>query len=256
MAVPHEPPGAPERSGPLEPIVPWHVSESSPDSAARVHAPVGAADVEARWREGLARAASRAYEAAHGNPVPHEARGARWRMSGRAAASLVVAAVVLTGLAWGIARGAAPGGAPAPVASVVAEPPAPQPDVVVHVAGAVREPGLVTVPAASRLADAVEAAGGAAEDADLDAVNLARAVTDGERILVPRIGEDVGAGPLNLNTADPDALEALPGVGPVLAAAIVADREAQGPYASVDDLERVSGVGAATLARLRPLVTV
>ncbi|WP_234989146.1 helix-hairpin-helix domain-containing protein [Demequina sp. NBRC 110052] len=212
--------------------------------------------MEARWREGLARAASRAYEAAHGNPVPHEARGARWRLSGRAAASLGVVVAVLAGLAWGLARAGTTSTVPSVAPSVVALAPSQQPDAVVHVAGAVRDPGLVVVPAGSRLADAIEAAGGASDDADLDAVNLARAVADGERILVPRVGEEVGDGPVNLNTADLDALEELPGVGPVLAAAIVADRDAHGPYASVDDLERVSGVGAATLARLRPLVTV
>ena len=141
--------------------------------------------------------------------------------------------------------------------------------VVVHVVGQVVAPGLVTVAADARVADALEAAGGATGDADLAALNLARTVTDGEQILVPRPGEAVpAAGPapavpgnaadatVDLNTADAAALDALPGIGPVLAERIVAWREENGPFTAVEELGEVSGIGPAVLADVRDLVRV
>ncbi|MCK0113402.1 helix-hairpin-helix domain-containing protein [Ornithinimicrobium sp. F0845] len=149
--------------------------------------------------------------------------------------------------------------------------------VLVHVAGQVREPGVVTVDAGARVQDAVEQAGGLTEEADTSRVNLARAVTDGERIWVPRPGEEVpavvegppsgggggGAGAaetgadaqVNLNTADQAALEELPGVGPVTAAAILQWRADHGQFSSPDELLEVSGIGEATLEKLLPHVT-
>ncbi|MFF2621074.1 ComEA family DNA-binding protein [Oerskovia jenensis] len=142
-------------------------------------------------------------------------------------------------------------------------------DVVVHVVGAVAAPGLVTVPEGSRVADALAAAGDATGDADLAGVNLAREVVDGEQIVVPRPGEVVAAvpqpgpggaapatGPLDLNSADEAALDALSGIGPVLAARIVEWREANGPFTTVEELGEVSGIGDALLARLRDQVRV
>jgi len=135
--------------------------------------------------------------------------------------------------------------------------------VVVHVAGAVVSPGVYAVGAGARVIDAVQAAGGFAIDADPDAINLAAKVSDGQRIYVPKVGEtvvaadgSVGSGPLNLNQATAEQLDTLPGVGPATAAAIIAYRDQHGPFASVDDLADVRGIGPAKLDALRGLVTV
>jgi competence protein ComEA len=130
--------------------------------------------------------------------------------------------------------------------------------VVVDVTGAVEVPGLVELTAGSRVADAIDAAGGASADAVLDDLNLARRVNDGEQVRVPHMGEDdaAGGGPINLNSASAEELEQLPGVGPVLAERIIADREANGPFASIDDLSRVPGVGDAIVGALDGIATV
>ncbi|GCE77735.1 hypothetical protein CBZ_27910 [Cellulomonas biazotea] len=141
--------------------------------------------------------------------------------------------------------------------------------VVVHVAGAVASPGVVRLAAGSRVLDALTAAGGAAPDADLTLLNLARVLVDGEQVLVSRPGEvpaaaAVPAGipdaaapgtPVDLNTADAAALDALPGIGPVLAQRIVEHR-AERPFGSVDELADVRGIGPTALERLRDLVRV
>lgn len=155
-----------------------------------------------------------------------------------------------------------------------AAPPTTTPDrVVVHVAGAVRTPGVYSLDGAARVDDAVRAAGGPVGDADLDGLNLAALLVDGQRVYVPVTGEvdpasvpdgvpaatgGAGAptGPIDVNRATASELETLPGVGPATAAAIVDDRERNGPFASVDDLDRVSGIGPAKVAALRDLVTV
>lgn len=149
------------------------------------------------------------------------------------------------------------------------------PALVVHAAGAVVVPGLHTVPAGARVADLLTAAGGPSPDADLDRVNLAAPLVDGARIWFPRSGEAAepvvvagagggagpGAGPspatpIDLNTATAEQLDALPGVGPATAAAIIEHRESHGPFRSVDDLLAVPGIGESKLAQLRDLVTV
>src|SRR5829696_8366882 len=140
--------------------------------------------------------------------------------------------------------------------------------VAVHVAGHVRRPGLVRQPAGSRVQDAIRAAGGATAGADLDAVNLARKLTDGEQVLLPGPGDpppplapDPGAAPgtpsapLDLNTATVEQLDALPGVGEVTAGRIVAYRSAH-PFTTVDELLEVPGVGQRRFEQLKDLVTV
>lgn len=189
------------------------------------------------------------------------------------------------GQAGGPAGSSAPSGPPAPSSPLPAAPTpglagAADGGLLVHVVGQVAEPGLVTVPDGARVADALEAAGGTTRKADLTAVNLARTVVDGEQLYVPKPGEQVpgaaapgaggaasGAGgsgtggpgasdgstaaAVDINTADAAALEALPGIGPSIAQAIVEWRAANGPFASVDELEDVPGIGPATLAEIR-----
>lgn len=217
-----------------------------------------------RWRDSAMRAAGRAYETAHGREIDDESRGIRWALSPRVALTAAGVIGLIALLVWALARPAAsePLAAdeqPSPLTSA-----APAPSVsaaaavaVVHVAGAVVTPGLVELSPGERVADAIERAGGSLEDADLSALNLARVPLDGEQIAVPRVGEagTEADSTVRLNSADAAALEALPGVGPVTAANIVADREANGPYASLDDLERVPGIGPALVSRLDGLVT-
>jgi competence protein ComEA len=143
--------------------------------------------------------------------------------------------------------------------------------VVVHVTGAVRSEGVYELAAGSRATDAVDAAGGLLGDAAPEAVNLARVLTDGEQLHIPTEDEQTVGGQVpaagapqpgaansvvNINTADVSALDTLPGVGPSTAQKIVADRETNGPFASVDDLGRVSGIGPKRLEQLRELVCV
>ncbi|MFC0678242.1 helix-hairpin-helix domain-containing protein [Lysobacter korlensis] len=133
--------------------------------------------------------------------------------------------------------------------------------ILVHVLGAVAAPGLYELSEGERIVDAVAAAGGFAPDADQAALNLARAVADGEQVYVPVVGEeppvppDAGGGLVNLNTADAAELETLPGLGPELAGRIVEWRTQHGPFSSVDDLLNVTGIGAKTLSALADLVT-
>lgn len=130
-------------------------------------------------------------------------------------------------------------------------------EVVVHVAGAVAAPGMYELPGGARLADAVEAAGGATGDAVLDHVNLAREVNDGEHVLVPdqaSLEASEGArrpdGRIDVNRASATELEELPGVGPVTAQRIIEHREANGPFADPRDLIAVPGIGERTLEAL------
>lgn len=135
------------------------------------------------------------------------------------------------------------------------------PSLFVHVTGAVERPGLFELAEGSRVIDAIAAAGGFTEEANRDQLNLARLLTDGEQFAVPAAGDDVDAaaasdGRVNLNTADAAALDTLPRIGPAMAARILAWREANGRFASVDDLRNIAGIGDATFEGLRDLVTV
>ncbi len=141
--------------------------------------------------------------------------------------------------------------------------------IVVHVAGAVAHPGVVELPLGARVIDAIEAVGGGLPNADLDRLNLAATLVDGQRVLMARIGDPAEAaigtgstasseasGPLNLNTATQDQLDELPGIGPQLAAAIIKERDRRGGFRSVNELSSVRGIGDKRLADLRELVTV
>ncbi|ONI85777.1 hypothetical protein ALI22I_28630 [Saccharothrix sp. ALI-22-I] len=128
---------------------------------------------------------------------------------------------------------------------------------VVNVVGLVPSPGLVTVPSGARVADALQAAGGANPGADLTTLNLARKVADGEQIAVGiPAPQPAGATaePLDLNTATKDQLDTLPGVGPVTAQRIVDRRQKRGPFTSLEQLGEIEGIGDAKLTKLRELV--
>lgn len=205
-----------------------------------------------RWSQTLAAAAARAYESSHGAVGSEPARGVRLSLAPRAAVVAAAVVVIVAAVAWWTLRAGPP--VPVPVEPLSSS--APMAELVVDVSGAVLTPGIVRLPGGSRVVDAIAAAGGALPGAALDGLNLARLVRDGEQVLVPRQGEAASSALINLNTADASRLEDLPGVGPVLAARILADRERNGPFASVEDLRRVSGVGAAIVDALAGIATV
>ncbi|MEW1783500.1 ComEA family DNA-binding protein [Arthrobacter sp. NPDC080086] len=213
----------------------------------------------------------------------------RWRTARGAAVLLAVVAVLLGGWFWWRAAGSAPQVVPlsersTTAAAVETAPAAPAERVVVHVTGAVIRPGVLTLPAGSRLHEAIAAAGGATPTADLDRLNLAAAVEDGQKIVVPERGSPEaqdsqggasgegggssggsgsgsgasgnGTAKVNLNTADAEELATLPRVGPVLAQRIVDWRKQHGRFTRVEELDAVDGVGPKLLEALLPLVRV
>ena len=135
---------------------------------------------------------------------------------------------------------------------------------IVHVAGAVRRPGVYRLAAGSRVFDAVRRAGGARRRADLAALNLASKLEDGRQVLVPLRGAAAAAGgaapaegqPLDLNTASAEQLDQLDGIGPGMAAAILKYRDQHGGFGSVEELGEVPGIGEKRLASLREQVRV
>lgn len=173
---------------------------------------------------------------------------------------IAIAALVLTaGAAWVWYGRSAPEPAPLLVDTAGEEPSA---TITVHISGQVVAPGLVVLPAGARLADGVAAAGGTTRDADLERVNLAVLLQDGQQVVIPGI-QEAGApaeaaadGKIHLNTATPAELEELPGVGPVLAERIAAYRDENGPFQAVEDLLDVSGIGESKLDMLRDSVAV
>ena len=196
-----------------------------------------------------------------------------WRARPRVDPVAVPPVDVGTASTGGAAEKAAGSGAPG---AGGASAPSGSAEVVVAVGGKVRKPGLVRLPTGSRVADALQAAGGAVPGVDVALLNLARKVVDGELILVgvtpppgtatggsatgsPGGGTPGGAAPgglVNLNTATLADLDTLPGVGPVLAQRILAARDAQGGFKAVTDLRKVDGIGDARYEQLKDLVTV
>jgi len=182
----------------------------------------------------------------------------------------LVGAVVAGVMAVVAVRSAPEPATPLPRVVRVTTTTAPPPPIVVHVSGAVVQPGLVEVPAGSRVADAVRAAGGVRPPVDLAGVNLAQVVADGVRVHIPAPGEPMpavaapgqlggdaaGGLPLDLNRATATELERLPGVGPSTAAAIITHRNRVGRFGSVDELLDVPGIGPAKLATIRSSVRV
>lgn len=251
----------------------------------------GTAEVHAQDSTGPARARVRV-------EVPGRLRGASWLPSMRAAVgvALVIAGIVAVlgvRLAWasvhdtttpvrapgaslGVDLDPAARGSPS-TAAAAGSPSSAGPGtasagaggiVVVDVVGQVGRPGLVSLPAGSRVADAITAAGGATPEADVSLLNQARLVIDGEQIRVPRPGEVIAAAPgaaggagggvgalVSLNSADLATLDGLPGVGPVLAQRILDWRSEHGRFTSVEELGEVSGIGDKLMSQLRPRVT-
>lgn len=200
----------------------------------------------------------------------------------RAVGAVVVVLVLVGGMLWwGLASQRVPVASAPSVATVsssssaaAAPTPTPVDAITVHVAGAVTRPGLVSVAVGARIADVIAAAGGADRTADVTSINLAAPVGDGDQVvvpsadgaateipgdLVPAVSSPQGAaadGRIAINQADAAALELLPGVGPVIAARIVAHRQANGPFQTVEDLLDVPGIGEGKLAGLRDFVLV
>jgi competence protein ComEA len=214
--------------------------------------------------------AAAGYTTTHGDPVARAVPPRRrirwtgpWRLAATAGAVVLLIAGGVALRSVSVAPGVAvelpvpaPSGAPATSATASSE-------VVVDVVGAVAAPGVVRLPGGSRVVDALAAAGGATAEAQVSDLNLARLVVDGEQIAVPRPGEQDAEGAassadderIDLNGADEAALDALPGIGPVLAGRIVAHRQ-DAPFTSVDELSDVAGIGPTLLERLRDLVRV
>jgi competence protein ComEA len=191
------------------------------------------------------------------------------------AALAVLAVAVVAGAGFAFVRSRPkpePATQPQAVTVVASASPSASPaaSLVVHVAGAVLRPGVYTFAAGSRVGDAIAAAGGQAPGADVNSINLARPLTDGERVWIPRKGEtpppDPGGGPgsaggasggkVNINTASASELENLPGIGPALAERIVEYRTQHGPFRTVKDLMKVTGIGEKKFAALEDQVTV
>ena len=166
---------------------------------------------------------------------------------------ILAAAVVAIAAVAGLWFGSEP--EPPPLERVATQ--ADAPEITVHVAGEVRAPGLVRIPAGSRVADAVAAAGGFTEDAEPATLNLAAPVVDGQQVVVGGPGsQEAASGKVSLNRASASELEVLTGVGPVLASRIVSHREANGPFTTVEDLLDVPGIGEAKLSTIRDFVVV
>lgn len=223
------------------------------------------------------------------------ARGLRWIVPVRALVVLLAMVAAALGVLWFSSLGGRGSSSPLPGQTAIAVPPmggtadgltGPPPsypgasgdarqEVLVHVAGAVERPGIIRLPAGSRVYQAIDAAGGVRADAEVSAVNLAAELHDGTQILVPTTSQaaagmipqspgqasahdpgQAAAGRVNINSADAQQLDTLPGIGPVIAARIVAWRQEHGPFGSLSALQAVPGIGAKLLAGLKDVAVV
>lgn len=217
-------------------------------------------------------------------------RGAkpRFRLDGVALRAVIIACVALIGAVWASLAFANPSepvplgedGSASVADSVATSTPWPETieatpidggDVTIYISGQVKNPGVYTLPGPARINDVVEAGGGLTGEADAGSINLAAPVQDGEHIHVPEPGEAPvgsgasggdqtgagdGSGLVNINSAGAEQLQALPGIGPKLAEAIVQWREAHGAFSAIDDLLDVPGIGSGKLEQLREFATV
>ena len=176
-------------------------------------------------------------------------------------ALLAMSAVVVVLSIFIVIRGNTDEITPPPV--VVEQVQAPQ--IFVDVTGAVNTPGVYTLTASSRVIDAIKAAGGSAPEADLSTINLARVLADGEQIYVDaavtnskgmRVSTTKRSGPININRATVGDFDSLDGIGPVIANRIVSYRKTHGPFITVEDLQKVSGIGAAKFAQIKSKIRV
>ena len=140
-----------------------------------------------------------------------------------------------------------------------------EPEIFVDVTGAVNRPGVYSLTGRSRVIDAIKAAGDSAPGADLSTINLARVLNDGEQIYVDstvinssgkRVSKKVASGPININRATLRQLDSLDGIGPVIAGRIIDYRKKNGSFLTVDDLQKVSGIGAAKFAQIKSKVRI
>ena len=173
----------------------------------------------------------------------------------------LVAAIVLVLSVFIVIRGNTQSGAVPEIVPVTLA----EPEIYVDVTGAVNKPGVYTLTGKSRVIDAIKAAGDSAPGADLSTINLARVLNDGEQIYVDslvmnssgqRVSKKTPSGPININRATARQLDALDGIGPVIAARIVEYRKINGSFLSVDDLQKGSGIGAAKFAQIKSKVRI
>lgn len=176
-------------------------------------------------------------------------------------ALLIIGSLILVLSVFIVARGnSQPGEAMEVIPITITEP-----EIFVDVTGAVNKPGVYTLTGKSRVIDAIKAAGDSAPGADLSTINLARVLNDGEQIYVDstvvnsngvRVSKAVRSGPININRATARQLDALDGVGPVIAQRIVDYRKINGSFLTIDDLQKVSGIGAAKFAQIKAKVRI
>ena len=174
---------------------------------------------------------------------------------------LIIGSVVLVLSIFIVARGNTQSSPPIEIIPITIA----APEIFVDVTGAVNKPGVYTLTGKSRVIDAIKAAGDSAPGADLSTINLARVLTDGEQIYVDssvvnsfgvRVSKPARSGPININRATARQLDTLDGIGPVIAQRIIDYRKINGSFLAIDDLQKVSGIGAAKFAQIKAKVRI